>query len=107
MGRIKEHRSARRPSLAQAPAGHAICDITSTNRASHDHGGRAAAQLLDGTIAAVAIALWRYGKSEHQRSTGSGLTRTPLPVAPRHPDRYGAECASLRAPSRTQSHGQS
>jgi len=49
----------------------------------------------------------RYGKSGRQRSTGSGLTRTPLPVAPRHPDRYGAECASLRAPSRTQPHGPS
>jgi hypothetical protein len=50
-------------------------------------------------------AVGRYGKSGRQRSTGSGLTRTPLPVVPRHPDRYGAECASLRAPSRTQPHG--
>ena len=33
------------------------------------------------------------------------LTRTPLPVAPRHPDRYGAECASLRALSQKQPHG--
>ena len=59
------HPQARPGGNAKDHAGRTMCsrgiairDKTSTYRASHDHGGRAAAQLLDGAIAAVAIALW-------------------------------------------------
>jgi hypothetical protein len=57
----------------------------------------------------------RYGKSGRRRSAGpaatagdcefSRLDGDTAPVAPRHPDRYDAECASLRPPSRTQPPG--